>query len=167
MITIRRLRPDEWQDFRRLRLEALSHDPGAFVRSMAEELARPDGHWREMLESDDGAIFGLFAGEMLVGITAVFVDYAIPARDTAGLGMTWLHPDYRGRNVSRLIFAHRIAWAREKRLARIAVSHRADNEPSRRAILAHGFIPTVRMPHRWPDGANVDNITYELILKQD
>lgn len=164
MIAIRRLRPDEWQDFRRIRFAALAADPGAFVRTADEEKSRPERHWREMLESDDGVVFGLFDESALVGITAVFVDRAIPARDTAALGMTWLHPDYRGSGVSHLMFERRIAWARDKQVARIAVSHRDGNEPSRRAILAHGFRPIGRALHRWPDGAEVDKLEYELVI---
>lgn len=167
MISIRRLRPGEWQDFRRIRLAALAADPGAFVRTADEEIARPVSHWSEMLESEDGAIFGLFDGPALIGITAVFVDYAIPTRDTAAFGMTWLHPDHRGNGLSRLMFERRIAWARDKRLALIAVSHREGNEPSRRAILAHGFKPIRRTPHRWPDGAEADKLEYELMIGSD
>ena len=164
MIAIRRLRPDEWQDFRRIRLASLAADPGAFVRTAEEENARPESHWSEMLESDDGAVFGLYEGPALVGISAVFVDRAIPTRDTAVLGMTWLHPDHRGKGLSRPIFERRIAWARDKRVARIAVSHRDGNEPSRRAILAHGFRPIGHALHRWPDGAEVDKLDYELVI---
>lgn len=163
-VTLRPLRPDEWEQFRALRLRALATDPGNFFRTAAEERERPVEHWREMLESDDGAVFGLFDREALIGITAVYIDRAIAARDTAGLGMTWLEPAYRGRGLSAAIYATRIAWARSKGLARIAVSHRDGNEPSRRAMLAHCFRPTGRTAHLWPDGATVDNIAYELRL---
>lgn len=165
MIEIRRLRPDEWQEFRRIRLTSLAVDPGAFVRTADEENARPESHWKEMLESDDGAVFGLFDGPALVGITAVYIDRAIPARDTAALGMTWLHPDFRGKGLSCRMFEHRLAWARDKGVARIAVAHRAGNEPSRRAILAHGFRPTGRALHRWPDGAEAARLDYELLTE--
>lgn len=162
---MRRLRPDEWADFRRTRLAALAADPGAFVRTADEELARPVSHWSEMLESDDGAVFGLFDGSTLVGMTAVYIDRSIPARDTAALAMTWLHPDYRGNRLSHEIFERRIAWARGKPVARIAVSHREGNEPSRRAIVAHGFRPIGRVLQRWPDGVEVARIDYELPIE--
>lgn len=164
MIAIRALLPEEWQAFRAVRLAALAESPGNFFRTAAEERARPERDWREMLTSDDGAVFGLFDGERLVGLTAVYIDRAIPARDTAGLGMTWVAPAYRGRGLAATIYAARIGWARDKRLARIIVSHRDGNEPSRRAMLAAGFSETGRAPHRWPDGELVDNIDYELPL---
>jgi RimJ/RimL family protein N-acetyltransferase len=163
-VTIRQLRPDEWPAFRDLRLKALRLDGGNFFRTVDEERDRPVDHWREMLESDDSAVFGLFDRTMLVGITAVYVDRAIVARDTAGLGMTWLEPAYRGRGLSATIYAARIAWARGKGLTRIIVSHREGNEPSRRAMLAHAFRRTGAAPHAWPDGRVVNNISYELPL---
>ena len=163
-VAIRPLRPDEWKAFCALRLKALTTDPGNFFRTEAEERGRPEADWREMLESDDGVVFGLFDGQALIGITAVYVDRAIAARDTAGLGMTWVEPAYRGRGLSALIYAVRISWARGKHLARIAVSHRDGNEPSRRAMLAHGFRQTGATAHSWPDGAVMHNISYELPL---
>ena len=56
MIAIRRLEPDAWEAFRAIRLRALAADPGNFLRTAAEERDRPLEHWREMLESDDGAV---------------------------------------------------------------------------------------------------------------
>lgn len=163
-VTIRQLSPEEWPAFRALRLRALASDPGHFFRSVAEEEARPAEQWREMLESEDGAVFGLFDGPAMVGLTAVYIDRAIPARDTAGLGMTWIEPAYRGRGLASLIYHARIAWTRDRRLVRIIVGHRAGNEPSRRAMLAHDFRPVASTAHEWPDGAVVDHISYELPL---
>ena len=150
-----------------MRLRALACDPGNFFRTVAEEEARPVEQWREMLESDDGAVFGLFDGPEMVGLTAVYIDRAIPTRDTAGLSMTWIEPAHRGRGLARLIYHARIAWARDRGLARIIVGHRAGNEPSRRAMLAHGFRPIAATAHTWPDGAVVDHVTYELALSPD
>lgn len=164
-VAIRALTPDEWPQFRAIRLKALAADGGNFFRTVAEERDRPVEHWREMLESDDGAVFGLFDGAALIGITAVYVDRAIAARDTAGLGMTWVEPAHRGRGLSAMIYRERIVWAKAKGLTRILVSHRDGNEPSRRAMLAHGFRRTGAAPHAWPDGATVDNISYELPLE--
>jgi RimJ/RimL family protein N-acetyltransferase len=156
--------PDEWPAFRDIRLAALAESPGNFITMLAEARDGPQGRWLEMLESEDGVVFGLFDGVALIGITAVYVDRAIPARDTAGLGMTWIEPAYRGMGLSTMIYQARIPWARKKRMARIVVSHRDGNEPSRRAMLAHGFRRTGAAQHRWPDGATVDNISYELLL---
>lgn len=163
-VAIRQLAPDEWQTFRDLRLKALASDGGNFFRTATEERELPEAHWRGMLESDEGAVFGLFDGDALIGITAVYIDRAIPARDTAGLGMTWVEPAYRGRGLSALIYGTRIAWARRPGVRRIAVSHRAGNEPSRRAMLAHGFVLIGATPHEWPDGAMVDDVSYGLAL---
>lgn len=163
-IAIRPLRPAEWTRLRDLRLKALAESPGNFFATLADARDGPQGRWLEMLESDDGVIFVLFDGDAPIGLTAVYVDRAIPERDTAGLGMTWIEPAYRGQGLSRLIYRARVAWAREMGMRRIIVSHRDGNEPSRRAMLAAGFRETRRAAHDWPDGARADNVSYELPL---
>lgn len=163
-VTIRPLAPVEWEAFRDIRLAALAESPGNFFATLADARDGPQERWLEMLESDDGVVFGLFDDARLVGLTAVYVDRAIAARDTAGLGMTWVAPGWRGRGLSAMIYAARIAWARERGLRRIIVSHRASNEPSRRAMLAAGFREIARRPHRWPDGVEEDDVAYELAL---
>ena len=161
---LRRLGPEDWRAFRDVRLAALRDSAGAFFRSLAEEEAQPEAYWRELLALDTAALFGVFDGEALVGITGVFTDRDDPSGRTAALGMTWLAPVHRGRGVGHRFYAARLAWAREHGFARVAVGHRASNEPSRRTMLAAGFREVGRTPHQWPDGGSEDHVDYELML---
>lgn len=163
-LTARPLRPDEWQDLRAIRLRALADAPGNFFASMAEEEARPETHWRDLLDGEGKAVFGIFDGDALVGITAAFRHRDDPTGETGGLGMTWLDPSVRGRGGGRVIYDCRLAWARAQAFRRVKVGHRDGNEPSRRAMLAAGFRPVGRRPWTWPDGAEADDIMYELVL---
>jgi RimJ/RimL family protein N-acetyltransferase len=163
-LTASPLRADEWAKLRAIRLTALHSDPGNFFRSLAEELARPDAEWRALLEDDSRVVFGIFDGDHLLGLTAAYADDTDPTGRTCGFGMTWLTPEARGKGAARLIYACRIDWAKARGFARIAVSHRADNEPSRRAMLAAGFREIGRRDHVWPDGAAVEDVMYELLL---
>lgn len=160
MIAIRRLTVDDWKDNRAIRLEALRESPGNFFTSLAEVEARSDDEWRGMLMSATLVIFGLFDGDRLAGITAV----ARGEPGTGTLAMSYIRPQWRGRGLARHFYAARLAWAREHGLTRLLVSHRADNEPSRRAMLAAGFRLVGRRAHVWPDGAKVDDLQYELVL---
>ena len=163
MIAIRQLGMDDWRAFRDVRLAALSDSPGNFFRSLDEERAAPDARWTDLLSSDRQALFGVFEGDRMVGITGVFTRQGDPA--VAEFGMTWLAPACRGQGVSTLFYRERIAWARARRFDRIAVSHRRSNETSRRAMLAAGFRQTGAEPYRWPDGETDDNVTYEMPLR--
>ena len=46
---VRRLRPDEWQAYRAIRLQALSEAPDAFGATLEEALARPPESWAARL----------------------------------------------------------------------------------------------------------------------
>ena len=164
MITVRRLDESDWRSLRDVRLRALADAPGSFFRALADDQARPDTHWRDMLTDAGIALFGAFDGEAIVGLTGAFTDRDDPSGRTAALGMTWLAPPYRGRGVSRLYYAERIAWARARGFARIAVGHRASNTASGAAMRQAGFQLIGREPHHWPDGADEDLVQYELLL---
>lgn len=112
-------------------------------------------------------MFGIFDGDRLVGITAAFRHRDDPSGETGGLGMTWLDPAVRGRGGGRVIYDCRLAWARAQGFKRVTVGHRDGNEPSRRSMLAAGFRPIGRRPYVWPDGAEADDIKYELVLSPD
>jgi RimJ/RimL family protein N-acetyltransferase len=163
-VIVRRLWPADWRANREIRLEALADSPGAYFTSAAEAAARSDAQWQAMVADPDMAVFGLFEAEQLVGLTAIYIDKDDPAGRTAGLAMSYIRPAWRARGLTRLLYEARLDWARERGLARVRVSHRDGNEPSRRAILAHGFRRVGATPHRWPDGATADNVSYELLL---
>lgn len=161
---IRRLTPADWRANRAIRLEALAECPGNYFTSLAEAEARSDDEWRAMLENPDLAIFGLFDGDQLAGLTAIYIDGDDPDGRTAGLAMSYIRPGYRGRGLTALLYRARLGWARERGCTRVIVSHRASNTPSRRAIERHGFTRTGSRSHVWPDGVAEEDIQYELML---
>ncbi len=161
---VRRLAAADWEANREIRLEALADSPGNYFTSRAEAARRTDDEWRAMLADPDMAVFGLFDGDALAGLTAIYVDGADPERRTAGLAMSYIRPAWRGRGLTALLYAARLGWARERGMARVHVSHRASNAPSRRAIERHGFVRIGADPYDWPDGVTEDNVRYELLL---
>lgn len=164
-ISIRPLEPREWQAFRDFRLAALRAMPGVFSSAYEGELARAEDWWRDTLGGPGRRVFGLFDGDRLIGITAVFTSRDDPSGSTALLAMSFILPDYRGRGLSDLFYRARLAWVRERpQFKRILVSHRASNEASRRANQRHGFILVGRAPRTWPDGSTEDELSYELAV---
>jgi RimJ/RimL family protein N-acetyltransferase len=163
-VTIRQLQPDDWESFREVRLSALKDRPGSFTATVDSTETITEEFWRRLLDDSRHAVFGIFGTTSLVGITAVFTDRDDPSGSTALLGMSWLAPALRGQGLSRLIYQARIAWARDRKIARIRVSHRAGNEPSRRAMVAHGFRFVRQTSVLWPDGQEADEIHYEMVL---
>ena len=168
-VALRELEREDWPRLRELRLHALRAEPGLFFSSFDAEAGHNDEHWMKLAGGDDQhQLFGLFAGEKLVGISGVFTDRDDPTGRTAALGMSYILPEYRGQGFASRLYEARLAWARARpNFLRAVVGHRLSNEPSRRAIARFGFTWTETKPYSWPDGTDEEHVGYELILRDD
>ena len=164
-IHIRPLTGGEWRLFRDFRLAALQAAPGVFTATYAVERDFPQHRWQRTVTGDDHQVFGLFDGNQLVGIAAVFTHRDDPSGRTALLAMSFIEPAYRGRGLSGLLYEVRLDWiAARGTFTRVVVSHRASNEASKRANQRYGFIEVSREPAVWPDGDAEEAVHYELRL---
>jgi RimJ/RimL family protein N-acetyltransferase len=164
-MNVRAIAPSEWQAFRDFRLVALKSAPGAYETTYAHAAARSEDDWRSLLSPERQQMFGLFDGDRLIGITAVFTSREDVT--TAMLAMSFILPEYRGKRLSRLLYEARLDWVRERgTFRRVVVGHRASNKASEGAMRTAGFQPTHREPRTWPDGVTEDEIWYELRLDQ-
>ncbi len=164
-LNVRTLAVSEWNLFRDFRLTALKDAPGVFATSHAQAANRAPEVWQSLVCGPTNQVFGLFDGQLLVGITGAFASPADPSGETATLVMSYVAPPYRGRGLSRLLYAAALDWSRaHPRFKRVIVAMRASNAASRRACERHGFTPVQRTPRTWPDGMTEDEIIYELRL---
>jgi RimJ/RimL family protein N-acetyltransferase len=157
----------DWRALRDLRLHALRTEPGMYFSSLEAEFAHSEAQWRTLAANldDRQRVFGLFEGEVLIGITAVFTYNGDPSERTAVFGMSYVRPEYRGQGHAQLYYEARFAWVRgNPRFTRVRVSHRRSNEPSRRAILRQGFASVDAVTRIWPDGVEDTETIYELEL---
>ncbi len=162
---IRALTPQDWTAFRAARLRALSLHPGFYCGTLVDAEQRTPEEWQEMLDGHGKQIFGLFDGDTLIGITAVFTCREDPSGRTGVFAMSFIEPEHRGKGYADLYYKARIDFGlKHLPWTRLCVSHRADNEPSRRAILRHGFTFTGRAAKDWPDGNRMDELLYEIDL---
>lgn len=166
-ITIRPLRPDEWQDLFRMRLKAVTDHPGYFMATPEHTKSHPPELWKKRISGEGQCVFGLFDQLNLIGITGIFTDREYdPSGATAHLVMSYIEPEYRGRGFSDLFYKARIEWARNQpHLKKLTTGHREGNEPSRRAMLRQGFQLIDKKLIDWPDGTQDLEYIYELTLK--
>ena len=156
---------DDWQIFKKIRLEALANDPFVFGSTFVAESERTEEQWREFLRSPKYGIFVLFDDAGPRGMTGIVLDRDDPGERTALLWGSWLAPDVRGKGLSKLLYESRIAWAREHpTVERIIVSHRASNLSSKFANQAFGFVPTHVTEKIWNDGVAEQEFHYELAV---
>jgi RimJ/RimL family protein N-acetyltransferase len=165
-ISIRQLTEEDWRLYSAIRLKALRSDPMVFGSNYETESKYTETDWRRRLQSNDSAIFMVFAHETPIGMTGVSVWRDDSTGRTALFWGSWLEPSFRRRGLSKLMYATRIEWAKaHPGIERIIVSHRASNVSSKYANRKHGFVFTRTHEKIWADGITEDEVCYELKLK--
>lgn len=127
------------------------------------ESNKDDSYWVNTLaDTYNGAVFGLYDGDVNIGLTAVFRHREHRA-NTAILVMSYIRAEYRGRDLSDLLYKARIDWAKaQDGITRIWVGHRAGNEASRRANQRHMFVLLSNEDMTFGNGEKDNHYTYEL-----
>lgn len=166
-VYIRQLAPDDWQQFRDIRLAALKECEGVYLAPYQDTLNHPQSYWKETLHGNDRAIFGLFDADKNIGLGSIFTSKDDPSGQTGILAMGYIIPEYRGQGLSKMLYEARLNWAQNHPIIeKIEVSHRAGNEASRRANQAYGFQPTGQKTVTFGDGQQDIDYTYVLHLKK-
>ncbi len=106
-ITIGKLPPEKWQEYKALRLRALRDDPHAFSEPFEKAVAYPDERWKqraaEAYEGKESLIVFARAGEQLVGMVGAF----FPPNEisVAYIFGVYVVPEARGKGVAKQLLA--------------------------------------------------------------
>ncbi len=145
-----------------MRLEALQNEAGMFGSTYAREAAFSDAQWMERIANPNSACLGLYYKNELIGITGIIRDHE--QEDLGHMVQSYIRKAHRGKGLSTLFYKVRLDWAREHKLKRIQVGHKASNMASKAANQGFGFKYTHSEPRIWPDGSTEDILYYELEL---
>lgn len=147
MTVIRRLRADEWQELRELRLRALADAPQAFAFTLGEAERQSDAEWRDAAHrgaaGDRQSTFVADEGGRFVGMAiGRFPDPDDP--ELVNLIAMWVDPMARRKGLGTRLVNAVLRWAAERgaRTVRLGV-----NESDERAVAfyrALGFKATGR-----------------------
>jgi RimJ/RimL family protein N-acetyltransferase len=106
-ITIGKLPPEQWQQYKALRLRALHDDPQAFAVPFEEAVAYPDERWQQRAtEGYTGKVsLMVFASEeeQLVGMMGAFFPPHDPG--VALIVGVYVVPEARGKGISKKLMA--------------------------------------------------------------
>src|SRR5258708_38454612 len=153
-VRVRRLEPDEWDLFRRLRLAALTEAPYAFGSIYASESGFGEEWWRQRLVDRtrfvaevDGEPAGIVSGgeSGLEGMAAVTT--------------MWVDPNFRRQGVGDLLVKSVLDWARSTGYSRIVLWVTEGNEQAEKLYERNGFLRTGQVSLV---RAGEDRIEYEM-----
>jgi ribosomal protein S18 acetylase RimI-like enzyme len=114
MVTVRTLAADEWQVWRELRLEALADAPESFMSTHAEEAAKPDTFWQDVVAATAQHERGnLWIGEVDGSAVGQAFGRLDPDGSSVHVFAMWVSPEARGRGVGRMLLAAIVDWGRD------------------------------------------------------
>lgn len=105
--------------------------------------------------------FALLDGNQIIGMTGI-----LRRENNVGKCIaSYIREEYRGQNLSHLLYQARIDWAKKHGIKRMIVGHRASNAASQAANQKFGFKQIeIEKDVAWPDGTTEDYWRYELQL---
>ncbi len=143
--TIRRLRQEDANDLRRVRLEGLLDTPEAFAASHEQDSRQPAEHWQQWLANTPS--FGVFDGTgRLSGIAALVMNRHANLAHWATLGAMYVTPALRGSGAAEALVAAALNEAVARGLEQVRLAVNADNARALRVYRRMGFVEYGREP---------------------
>ncbi|KRF30597.1 GNAT family N-acetyltransferase [Nocardioides sp. Soil805] len=139
MATIEQLGPDDWQEFREIRMRALADAPTAFSMTLADAEEQPEEVWRGRLDQGD-PILAVRDGDRLVAMGGGWRPPEDPDRVMVW-GM-WTAPEARGRGYARALLDHLVDDARSYGASTVELHVTEGNDNARRLYEDCDFIAT-------------------------
>lgn len=138
---VRRIRAEDWELAKCVRLAALADAPDAFASTLTEELAFPEQRWRERAESNaqGTATIGFFAQReeipcgMVVGVRSA-------DSTEVTLNALWVAQNVRRRGVARALIEAVCAWAAEGGARRVVLEVTESSAAAIATYHALGFV---------------------------
>ena len=157
--SIRQLLENEVDLYKSMRLEAIQTEPAMFRCTTPPEADLTDAQWLERIK-DPRAVFGLFANDEFVGMTSILL-----LNEHEGyMGQSYVRKEHRGLGLSSLFYKIRMAWALDRQLKLLSVSHRESNLISKAANQRFGFQYSHSESCNWLDGTTEDVLYYVMDL---
>lgn len=141
-IDVVRIGPEDWREFRDVRLASLADSPEAFGSRLEAWSDADEQRWRARLTDVPFTVVARRAG------TAVGVACGAPSADEVELISMWVAPAERGTGLARRLVDRVVAWA-SARGQRTCLMVRDDNVAAIRAYARAGFADH-GVPDDWP-----------------
>jgi GNAT superfamily N-acetyltransferase len=135
MLKVRELGPDDWRDFRDLRLQALSDAPYAFGSTFADWRDAVEERWRGRLTAVPYNVIAEVSGR-----PAGMASGSIEGDEPAELISMWVAPSARGLGVGGALIDAVAKWAAVARPGELRLQVVDGNEHAIRLYARNGFV---------------------------
>ena len=142
--TIRLLGADDWQLFRRIRLEALRLEPGAFASTLEDWEPRPEEAWRKRLTQNP--VFAALRDGEPVGIMGLARERSARMAHRAVVVMVYLRASERGSGLATALLEALTEYACATGIRQLELAVSVENPPAIRFYTRQGFSEIGRIP---------------------
>jgi len=140
---IRHLGPEDFDIFRRIRLEALRAEPAVFASSAEDWERQTDDEWRRRLTA--AAVFVDFHEEEPVAIMGLIRQGASKMAHRATIVMVFVRKNLRGTGHARALLEALVHHAREAGIRQLELAVSAENPAAIRFYWREGFTEAGRI----------------------
>jgi GNAT superfamily N-acetyltransferase len=140
VLEVRPLGPDEWFEWRAVRLAALAESPDAFTTRLSEWQGHGDAEqrWRDRLAAVPFNVVAHLGGQTVGMVSAI----PHPDERSVELLSLWVAPETRGAGVGGALVGAVVDWARDRRAESLVLRVIEGNAPAEGLYLRHGLRPT-------------------------
>lgn len=144
-IEVRRLRPDEWEINRAVRLAALEESPSAFGSTLAREQQFGEDVWRRRLTQYCCVVAMRTPGNGEGGQEPVGLAGGYDGESGAELVSMWLAPDARGSGAADALVGEVCRWASDAGHLTLGLWVVDGNHAAERVYARNGFVRSGRV----------------------
>lgn len=134
-VTTKTLNPDDWPEWRSVRLEALAESPAAFRSGLADWIDATADRWAARLRDVPLNVIALRDGTPVGQVSAMRSDPAA----TIELISMWVSPTARGAGVGDALIKVVTSWAASEEASTVELCVKESNNPARRLYERNGF----------------------------
>lgn len=139
MVFFKPLTAEDAEQYRALRLEALTNNPEAYASDLNTEQNRTMDQIRKHLSDPDVLTVGGFDEERLIAIASLHRETLPKMAHRATLTSVYVSPEYRGQRISRKIIEFMIGDVKKNGVTKLYLFVVTNNEPAIRAYKKFGF----------------------------
>ncbi len=140
--SVRRIRAEEWREYRAVRLRALRDAPDAFGSTYEDAKQYDDAHWQTRLaDASPMTDLPLFAQQRDIPVGLAWGKFESADPGIAHVFQMWVAPEVRGLGIGRALVDALIAWSESNGAHSLVLSVTCGNSAARRLYESAGFEP--------------------------